>query len=775
MGDKMDNLGKYQDESPYQQVVRFQEPEVQPNDSQMDLVAPILRRWYIVLLVFISVCLAGLPAIWLLVKPSYQVAGAIRVAPILENIFTGEADRGEISNYTSFMNTQADMLLSPQVIQRVADDLIEKTPSFFENREVGFRDKLKQMLSGSRTNPEPVTILKQAKFSGAITAVPDRNGELMTVSMKGPDPIKAGQIVDAFIKAYMAVEVASSIEGEGNKLSVLEHELLILGETMQRQRDTILQLGQEYGDTSLISRHDMKLQRVASLLAGLTEFEAEKFRLEAKVQLLEATGGTQTTRPEDLLEMRNDHVNSDPMIALLSKSIAELEQNLIIARQRLAPTNPELQLKSELIEMLKAQMAEQREEIGTTFDNLMEERLGRISEGELRIAQAELEQVAASEQMFKEKLAKEDVETIDLGRKQLAIQDLQDELAMTKETYDMIQRRIQDLTMEQKRPARISVAYNADTVSMQDKRIKLTVALVFGAFAMAMAMALLRDRADKSIHVPDDIVKHVGVRIIGTTTALKYLDKPRIREHLVNEYRTIRVNLGLFDGNGDSRIIVVTSPGVGDGKTTLSVNLATSFAQSGEKVLLIDGDLRRPGIGTVMGIPGGTRGFQDMLFGLDFDKAVYKSDTAGLHILATDNQNMDDTLNLMMQPQTRQLIRRISSDFDHVIIDTPPVLAFSDALVWAKIADAVILTSLANHTSTTDLSIAIGRLNDIGVRLLGTVMQNVKADSSYHRYGYDYTVCTGERAKSKSSKRRGGDMLLLTTESKKTDNNKSDQ
>ena len=673
------------------------------------------------------------------------------------------------------MNTQAEMLLSPQVIQRVADDLTEKTPSFFENEEIGLKGKLKQMLNGNKVNPEPVTILKQAKFNEVITAVPDRNGELMTVSMRGPDPIRAGQVVDAFIRAYMAVEVASSIEGEGKKLSLLEDELQVLSDTMQRQRDTIFQLGQEYGDTSLVSRHDMKLQRVASLLAGLTEFEAERFRLEAKVQLLEATGGTQSTRPEELLEMRNDHVNSDPTIAMLSTSIAGLEQNLIVARQRLAPTNPELKLKSDLIEMLKVQLVQRKEEIGTTFDNLMKERLGRVSEGELRSARAELEQVAASEQMFKEKLAKEDVETIDLGRKQLAIQDLQDELSLTKETYDMIQRRIKDLAMEQKRPARISVAYNADTASMQDRRRQLTVALVFGAFAMAMAGALLKDKLDKSIYVPDDIVKRVGVRIIGTTTGLKYLDKPRTREHLVNEYRTIRANLGLFEGNGDSKIILVTSPGVGDGKTTLSVNLATSFAQSGEKVLLIDGDLRRSGVSDVMGIPDGIRGLQDVFFGLDFDKAVYKSDTAGLYVLAADSQNTDNALNMLMQPQTRQLIRMIGSDFDHVIIDTPPVLAFSDALVWAKIADAVILTSLAKHTSSTDLSIAIDRLNEIGVRLLGTVMQNVKTGNSYHRYGYNYASHAEGRARPKSSKHAGKDMLLLTTEPKKTNDNKSDQ
>ena len=91
----------------------------------------IRHHWGILVLIFLLICGVGIPAIWLLIQPQYTVTGAIRIAPIIENIITGKADNGGISNYQSYMLTQAEMITSSNVVQRVADDLIDKNLSFF--------------------------------------------------------------------------------------------------------------------------------------------------------------------------------------------------------------------------------------------------------------------------------------------------------------------------------------------------------------------------------------------------------------------------------------------------------------------------------------------------------------------------------------------------------------------------------------------------------------------------------------------------------------------
>jgi Mrp family chromosome partitioning ATPase len=111
-------------------------------------------------------------------------------------------------------------------------------------------------------------------------------------------------------------------------------------------------------------------------------------------------------------------------------------------------------------------------------------------------------------------------------------------------------------------------------------------------------------------------------------------------------------------------------------------------------------------------------------------------------------------------PQAAKCIEEISEDFDNVIIDTPPVLAFPDALLWAKIAGAVILTGFSGHTTAPDLRDTKQRLAEIGVKILGTVLSNVPLSHSYYRYGYEYY--TRDKHTGRDSRDAVGKPLLLS-------------
>ena len=113
--------------------------------------------------------------------------------------------------------------------------------------------------------------------------------------------------------------------------------------------------------------------------------------------------------------------------------------------------------------------------------------------------------------------------------------------------YDMVTRRIQEMEMERKQPARISVAYPADITPIRDKRIKYTMTLVFAALAGGIGLAFLRDKADPSLRSPEDITRLLGVRIIGTTTSPETVEKALLPRQLTEDYQTIRANLGLLD------------------------------------------------------------------------------------------------------------------------------------------------------------------------------------------------------------------------------------
>lgn len=209
--------------------------------------------------------------------------------------------------------------------------------------------------------------------------------------------------------------------------------------------------------------------------------------------------------------------------------------------------------------------------------------------------------------------------------------------------------------------------------------------------------------------------------------------------------------------------MVITSPGMKEGKTTLAINLATSMAGSGKKILLIDGDLRKPDIARLLHLPKGSRGLQDMIWGGNGSKVVH-SPIPHLDVLAADSRNQSDAYELLALAKTSERLEQISKNYDHVIIDTPPVLAFPDALLWAKMTDAVILTSFAGRTTGPDLKEAREKLYQINATILGTILANVQSDFSYYRYGYHYYAQNGN-GKPKDRKARKNTFLLPVDES----------
>jgi len=454
--------------------------------------------WRILPLILAVLCSIGIPAIWLLMKRTYVVTGAIKVDSIIPNILTGTADRGDISNYQSFMYTQAMMVTSPQVVRSVADDLATKGLRFFEERTNTLIAKLDQ-LGRKKTKPEPEAVLKEAILDGIITAEPLRKGEFIEVTMTWANKEEAKRIVDAFIRNYMAIVVASSTREDERDLALLENEQKVLSEKMHSYGAQIGQMAQESGSTKLAGRYDIKLTRVDNLLKTLTEVEARRIYLQVRVKLLDPNdpNGQETVSPQERVSKREKYINRDAVVIALANNVAALEQELIEDVRKSTPSDPEIKQKGELLEALRKRLDEQKEKARERFNELMKDETANLSEQKRAALRAELEQAKAHENELRNLLSKEDEQTIGLGQKERAIQDLQNQLAFDKEMYDRIAKRIQEFKMERKRPARISSGYDADVSGIVDKRVKLTVALAIGFVVFGILSFLLRRRGQK--------------------------------------------------------------------------------------------------------------------------------------------------------------------------------------------------------------------------------------------------------------------------------------
>ncbi len=756
----MNNLTQHQQRDIQPEYASYEDSLESQSESSTNIVSLVLGRWYIVLFTFILVSGAGVPAVWYLILPNYDTTGAIEVAPILTNPLTGERDTGEISKYESFMNTQARIMTGNNVLQRVADNLKDKNLKIF-NPPTDRVSELKRILSGGNGASDPVVILKGALVDGVISVAPIRRTQWLGVTMTSRNPREAEQIVNSFIQAYMSVIESSSLEGENRRLNLLEDERKILLGKIQTQRGEIQLLAKQYGADSLEGLQNMMIKNVEVIQTELSNLENRRLQLQTQIELL-SQPQQQSIAPAEKISMRNEFINNDPFVQRLTASIAQLQQEYLIDEQDFSPSNPKLEKKAQLIERLQEKLDQSKEEAGKIFDETIEQEIEQDNQVKLTQAEMELKKTEAYIVSYAEKLEKERVNTIELGKLQWQIQDLREQMTFNKDEYDRYGQRIRELQVKLKLPARISVADRANTAPPKSRRNKMVVAVLFGSLACGMFLAFLVGKADHSLHTPDDIVRCIGVPILGTTTNAKQMDKNLLPEFIANDYQTIRANLGLLSEGQIPKVLAVTSPAMGEGKTTLSINLAMSLAKTGNRVLLIDGDFRKPDIARMLNLPDHSWGLQDVLLGLKrFEETVRTLPLTGLDVITTDRRNTTAAIEQLSRPETAECIKTISQQYDHVIIDTTPILAAPDALLWAKMADAVVISTLAGHTSGPDLKEALERLSRLKIRILGNVLSNVQAKHRYNRYGYSYY---GGNGKAKTNEKKDQTRPLLVSE-----------
>jgi hypothetical protein len=296
----------------------------------------------------------------------------------------------------------------------------------------------------------------------------------------------------------MAVEVSSSAEGQDQKLSLLENEKNVLERKLQAYHDRRQQLEQEYGTKALNERQQMMLQSMQILQEQLTNLQAKEIELGARVEFLEQAKD-QTMTPEVLLIKRKQYIDSDIRIQALSKRIADFEIDYAVSKLDVSAENPDLKRKKEVLDVLKSHLENCKKQTGEAFDVMVAEQSAKAHEQSLLKAKEELKQTQMHGKRLREALAEEDSKAIELGRKHLSIKDLESDEKHDREMYDTICRRISEVKMERKRPARVSVAYYADITGMKRGRlnVKYLAILIPGAILLGMVMAFLRERATR--------------------------------------------------------------------------------------------------------------------------------------------------------------------------------------------------------------------------------------------------------------------------------------
>jgi polysaccharide biosynthesis transport protein len=277
-------------------------------------------------------------------------------------------------------------------------------------------------------------------------------------------------------------------------------------------------------------------------------------------------------------------------------------------------------------------------------------------------------------------------------------------------------------------------------------------------FVLASGAAYLLEYIDDTIKSESEVSRITEAPILGyigkaenTTNAGAYAAQ-NPRSMISEGFRYLRTNIEVAAQESSIKVILVTSPSIGDGKTFAAANLATVLAQGGKKVVLIDADLRKPNIHKYLGIEN-THGLTDLFQGrFDLNQAVQSWKEEKVYVI-TAGDLPSNPAELLSSPILPRIIDGLKQVADVVILDGPPMIVV-DAAILANRVDGVLLVVRHSYTHRNEVAAAVNQLNSANVRILGTVLNHIPraANNYYTRYHYYYTVENGRKKVSTNNK-----------------------
>jgi capsular exopolysaccharide synthesis family protein len=305
---------------------------------------------------------------------------------------------------------------------------------------------------------------------------------------------------------------------------------------------------------------------------------------------------------------------------------------------------------------------------------------------------------------------------------------------------------------------RLSVSQAADLprrpVSPNPTR-NLALGGLFGLLA-GFGYAMVRSRLDRRIGDVEDLSRNFGVTVAGAVPRSEVLERkpgelvPIVvggvragdRSQAAESFLKIRTNLQFMDVDNPPRVIIVTSPLPGDGKSTVSANLAVSLAEAGSSVVLVDGDLRRPVVAESFGLVDGV-GLTDILTGRATFAEVAQNPTVAAQLTVVAAGSIPPNPSELLGSRAMRQFLEYLRDDHIVIIDAPPLLPVTDAAVLAANADGTLVVITSGKTLDTQLDVALSHLEAVRGHLLGVIVNKVKpigsgTDAYYSGYGPYY-------------------------------------
>src|SRR5256884_256984 len=694
----------------------------------------ILRKHQWLILSFLLVLVTIVAIATFRMQPVYIATTSIELDRENANIllFQGTDSYDIMMDQDNYIETQSKILTSETLaLQTIRNNALSSRPEFSSPNGPS-----EAVALGSLANQKRPPELGEFLKSLTVKRVP--NSHLMDVSFESTDPQLAARIVNAHISSYIEQSFRSKYEATTRATTWLSDQLTELKIKVQRAEDARIAYERQNQIWTLDDKQNITSQRLSDINKQLTDAQSERMKKESLYQL--AKSGNLDAVPQ---------IQSNLALTELLKKRSEVSSDYTDALNQYGPNFPKVQ-------RLQAQLKD--------YDQSIEKEKKNI----LAVLESDYREAQQRESLLTQALDQQKAETNHMAEKLVEYNILKREAEANKTLYEGLMTKLKETAISQGlRSSNIRVVDPAmipSTPARPAKGRNLALGFLVGLVG-GIGLALLREYLDNTVKTPDDIetlARLPSLAVVPEFTgsngharkrgllqgpaanghemrielAAQHLPKSQMSE----SFRALRTSILLSRADHPPQVILATSALPRDGKTTAAANLAVTLAQLGDSTVLVDADLRKPGIGRLLNLAAGKyAGLSSYLAGVSSLDLVSVPHPAIPNLVAIPTGPLPpNPADLLSSYKLADGIAELRTKFKFIVIDSPPVMAATDAVILSVQADGVLLVVRSGETPKAAFTRTRDLLNSVKCRILGVVLNAVDSSAPDYYYSYRY-------------------------------------
>ena len=695
----------------------------------------VLRRRWVILAA--TVILFGAVALYTLRQPKiYGATTSVVIDAVAPRVLDNQVqDISEPSTYwvtRDYTETQIKVITSRAVAERTVEKLgLQNDPGFLGVDRIpdpGLRASVMQKVDA------PALLMSK------LTVSPVKDTRIVNVRVEDTDAKRASLLANEVAEAYIAENLALRLRISESANRWLEERL---GELEQKTKQSEIAVYDFKKDadmltTSLEDRASIVSQRLNTYNGALTEVRTRVAGLRARVDALETlrSGKKQNAdADEGPAFVLGAGATQGPLASLKTRYLQE-KGDCAALSERYLPGHPKLATCLQRVAEARADM---------------EREAGAV----IQAARLDLAEALARERNLEKLLDLTKAEAFEVNKRQIAFERLKRDSENNQRLYELVLKRLKDTelsSMLRTSNARVLDAARPNLAPVRPNvGNNLFLGLLLG-LAAGVACALLLEQLDNTVKSQTDVEERIGTPFLGLIPRVE-LEKNASpgeidlyvyrnpKSSVAEACRAIRTNLLFMSPDRPLKTMLVTSSGPREGKSASVIAAGITMAQSGARVLLVDTDMRRPRLHRAFGVPN-DRGVSTVLVGdAPLEDVVKSTEVPGLFVIPS-GPVPPNPAEMFHTQAFRDFVAAVSSRFDRIIFDSPPVNAVADPVVLATQVDGTLLVIRAALTNKALARRVIRILTDVKARILGAVLNDVELRSP--KYGDLYAAYMSE-------------------------------